>query len=712
MKADNHFYAILFLHIQLKWIFVTIFIATFIKLFKLKLSFMNRSYYKRETVHFFLTLPAFFFLIIFSGCKKTTLEQTVDDPISNVLLLSERSIANSLPVTANGYCVTDQEAVSSPDSVLKPTILGAKLTGFPYSVATMQQAYLSVYGNSTQAVENALYMRFKPATFDQLATLEDQDIDLFDYPLDYEVVQEGDYYDDGVTNSESIPWLYAVVPVNFVTPSGITGELLQRIHVPDDYRVENKAFQLTGNNVDTADCASAVASTSACDCSVRPSALSCNCRVQCGFDPCITPPPPVPNTRIPAGGITVQEDIFQPNVPIRQARMVARRFLKVARTFTDNNGRYTFSKSFRNKVSIFIKFKNSNAIIMGLRGARLWQILFPVKIKMGTYRGNINNLDYNVTGDADVRSRSARHWAAATMHNKVQEYRDYSTLQGIMNPPDKLRVLCVPGNSGGSTPMFAKRFIANLPESFIRQYIVSAFVPPIFQSITALAEVLVNRVDMTIGYKSPTSNISRKNSAQMSELGYHELTHAGHYAKVGNAWWSNFVNAEISQIIANFGGQYSPYGQSNSADAPIIALGESWAYHIGHFLTNSRYGTQSPQFIEQGIGYTNGNPAATLNSNLNLLEDFNPRRTVNDPFWWIPQGLYYDLIDNRNDLTVDPLNVRVPLDDSVIGYTNSQFFNALDADIDNLPAYRVRLLNENANNQAAGVNTIFTFYGY
>lgn len=61
-------------------------------------------------------------------------------------------------------------------------------------------------------------MRFKPTSFDQLAKLEDQDIDLFDYPLDYEVVQEGDYYDDGVTGAESIPWLYAVVPVNFVTP--------------------------------------------------------------------------------------------------------------------------------------------------------------------------------------------------------------------------------------------------------------------------------------------------------------------------------------------------------------------------------------------------------------------------------------------------------------------------------------------------------------
>ena len=596
---------------------------------------------------------------------------------------------------------------------MKPTILGTRLIGLPYSVATMQQAYLSVYGSSTQAVENSWYMRFKPTSFDQLAKLEDQDIDLFDYPLDYEVVQEGDYYDDGVTGAESIPWLYAVVPVNFVTPSGITSELLQRLHVPNDYRVEDKAFQLTGNVVDTADCAAANATilTHECDCSSRPSALSCECREFCGFTPCRNPPPPVPIVRIPAGAITVEDNTFMLNVPIRQARMVARRFLKVVRTFTDNNGRYNFGKSFRNKVSLFIKFKNPNAIIMGLRGARLWQILFPVKIKMGTYRGNVDNLVYNVEGNSDVRSRSNRHWAAATMHNKVQEYRDFAAAQPIMNPPDKLRVLCVPGFSTGSAPMFAKRLFANLPDLFIRQYIASAVGSPVFQSIVLLAEVLVNRVDLTIGYQAGTSGF-RKTSAVLSETGYHELTHAGHYAKVGNTWYGNFVSAEINQIIASSGSQFSPYGQATSSDAPIIALGESWAYHMGHFLTAARYGVQSPQFNEQTIAYTNNNPVNGLNSNLNLLEDFNPRRTIDDPFWWIPQGLYYDLIDNRNDLTADPLNVRVRLDDNVTGYTNLQFFNALDADINNLPAYRTRLLSENGNNQAAGVTTIFNFYGY
>jgi hypothetical protein len=94
-----------------------------------------------------------------------------------------------------------------------------------------------------------------------------------------------------------------------------------------------------------------------------------------------------------------------------------------------------------------------------------------------------------------------------------------------------------------------------------------------------------------------------------------------------------------------------------------------------------------------------------------LLEDFDPiNRRIADPFWWIPQGLYYDLIDNRNDNNSAP--VRVPLVDNVVGYTNQQFFNALDDDINNLPSYRGRLLSENANSQIAGVNTIFTFYGY
>jgi hypothetical protein len=132
---------------------------------------------------------------------------------------------------------------------------------------------------------------------------------------------------------------------------------------------------------------------------------------------------------------------------------------------------------------------------------------------------------------------------------------------------------------------------------------------------------------------------------------------------------------------------------------------------MGHFLTNRKYGALSGLFGEQGQTYFNNSPVAGLNSNLNLLEDFDPiNRRVADPFWWIPQGIYYDLIDNRNDNNAVPR--RITLDDNVFSYSNQQFFNALDDDINTLPAYRFRLLSENANRDAAGVTTIFTFYGY
>jgi hypothetical protein len=204
------------------------------------------------------------------------------------------------------------------------------------------------------------------------------------------------------------------------------------------------------------------------------------------------------------------------------------------------------------------------------------------------------------------------------------------------------------------------------------------------------------------------------NIDQLSETLFHELTHAAHYNKVGKAWWTTFVNAELHEMIIGL----SPYGDGNNSFSPIIALGESWAYHMGHFATDWKYGNNSGGAVEQGILYGNGPiwengilvANTGLNTHLNLLEDFSPNRKNVDPFWWIPQGLYYDLIDNRNDNFQFPL--RVQLDDQVSGYSNSKFFNALDTDITTLQDYRARLLSENSNDQATGVTAIFNYYGY
>lgn len=154
------------------------------------------------------------------------------------------------------------------------------------------------------------------------------------------------------------------------------------------------------------------------------------------------------------------------------------------------------------------------------------------------------------------------------------------------------------------------------------------------------------------------------------------------------------------------------------APSDLIALGESWAYHMGHFLSDQKYAARISIMDNQGFTYRNGDIVSNatglvvantgLNAHVNLLEDFSTDR-LNDPDHWIPQGLYYDLIDDRNDRNAVPL--RVNLDDVVFGfYTNQRFFSALDPDVRSVDAFRTRLLSENGNNQAAGVNQIFTFY--
>src|SRR4030095_11133855 len=131
---------------------------------------------------------------------------------------------------------------------------GYHLVNHPYSLANMQQAYINLYGTAANVTVTNKYVRFKPSSPQQLSVLEDLDIDLNNYPLDYDLVQDGDYYDDGVTPPEEIPWLYAVVDVNFIPPSGITYEVLEQIHIPALGNVENEAFRITGNPFDYSDC--------------------------------------------------------------------------------------------------------------------------------------------------------------------------------------------------------------------------------------------------------------------------------------------------------------------------------------------------------------------------------------------------------------------------------------------------------------------------
>lgn len=196
----------------------------------------------------------------------------------------------------------------------------------------------------------------------------------------------------------------------------------------------------------------------------------------------------------------------------------------------------------------------------------------------------------------------------------------------------------------------------------------------------------------------------------MKEVFYHELTHAAQYAALGDSWYNTFVSAEESEItFTAFNDPVAePYGRGNhGANSAIIALGEGWAYYMGHFLADRTYGTNASCQTEQLGATSTCNFNATGHPHLDVEESFNPN-LQSDPFNWIPQGLFFDLMDPANE-TIANFNF---VNDFVSGYTTSQMFNTFQSNIYTLQDYRARLLQTTTNNTSAQVTGLFAQYNY
>ena len=422
-------------------------------------------------------------------------------------------------------------------------------------------------------------------------------------------------------------------------------------------------------------------------------------------------PPPAADASVPGGNIFV----FDTNLPgigngsefsVRKVRVVARRWFKEERTFTDVNGHFVFTKHFKNKVRIIEKFKNADAYIYGVRGIKLWQMLFPVKRELGIYSSDKATIVFHNDQAGPVNSKGNRYWAAATTHNAVQEHRDYATQFGFSAAPTTMNIYLTNwGISQGlaSTPLFHKRYLTDLPSSFINTYLVYAGTVIVAGGIPALAAVITRvNVDMAIDYHTDLAHFT---SDWLKATVYHELSHASQYSQVGTNWYTQFVNAELNQIYNYPSGQYNPYGQGASPSySPIIALGEAWGYHMEHFLTDQRYGVNASDVGEYwGTFFHSRTLPFTAHPYIDAIENNNPNSSA-DPFAWIPEGLMEDLMDNTPAETV--------VNDQVTGYSISQLFGALQSDVTSIPQYKAKLSQLYGTAQQTQVNNLFASYHY
>ncbi len=552
------------------------------------------------------------------------------------------------------------------------TILGA-LRQNPFAIASINQAKTNLYGHSSpprSATHH--YVKFMPSQQEHLVALEDWElrvrIPLFDFPLQREIITQGEKYIDPAVQDSIYTYRYASVPIGTPMPQ-VPYQTLEALFLDkSDPLLLAESFRLRGyaNKIvsdvlgfrgidvgglgeepgsripDPPNCgtgctpiltinpnAGPTAFIWICDCSSggsgEPETNDCNC--------------PLPsNPRNPAGCVRV--DFDSDLVPVQIATIkVKDDWFTTDYTETNEMGCWQVNENYSGKMKVWVQFRNNNVKVKDLDH---WGGIFTVDDFAGEYGGGTyNDIPAIVYGDGiGTSSLSPRmKWAAAHTLNTVNQYRNRAAAEGVPLPRTGLMWWNDRGEGDGSAPMLQNNVFTAAFQ------LISVFRPGLV--ISSLINALLP--DVLNGYSSSETAI------QFTGTGFHELGHVSHYSLVGELYWLPYR----THIVSNAGyGEFGDFVPITSFPG-IVALGEA----IGNFTGNKYGGTNA------------GGEFAEWDNEDNF----------------IPQGLMFDLGDvSPGDAVTDP-NTGITENDNVTDFTPEMIFNALTPNITSIRAFRDRL---------------------
>lgn len=119
-------------------------------------------------------------------------------------------------------------------------VLGMQLTN-PYTVTNMQTAYSNLVLEDPEFCDNDFnvrtthyYVKFMPQNeTDVEALFDDSALILYDYPLDREILNNGNYYKDPSLSENTPNYRYACVPNGFTFPN-VSYQILANLYIPEE----------------------------------------------------------------------------------------------------------------------------------------------------------------------------------------------------------------------------------------------------------------------------------------------------------------------------------------------------------------------------------------------------------------------------------------------------------------------------------------------
>ncbi|HIP48529.1 MAG TPA: hypothetical protein EYG92_06135 [Lutibacter sp.] len=147
-------------------------------------------------------------------------------------------IINALFITSCDKQLDELQPINEDIS----SFLGKKLEN-PYSVKNMRKAFENLKQNDKSGITvSHLYIKFKPKNEDDLNLIKrDSTLNLFNYPLDYEVVEGQEAYRDPEVSTSQPTYLYASIKVDYDIPD-VEYEVIEELFIPEEIEEKNDSF--------------------------------------------------------------------------------------------------------------------------------------------------------------------------------------------------------------------------------------------------------------------------------------------------------------------------------------------------------------------------------------------------------------------------------------------------------------------------------------
>jgi len=572
----------------------------------------------------------------------------------------------------------------------------------PYNVDNITQAAQELVGEEVERFPvTDYYVEFAPENLEQFTRLDESGMLLFDYPLDREVIVQGDHYVPLEEYADGYPKFYTSVPANYSFPTDISYIILDEMYFPEyiPADLEFQALKRVGANPNEElrggiHCCDNPCSEECCPAGWMACIYDQNPLTYCGpvgvdldcFDeepPTFDPPDDDlaracgcdlnTNERKPSGCVTyenngiggIDDTVFEgvPNVEIYSVHpwapivifnpvFIVQNVLQGDQPFeedefeiesTDENGCFKFDRKhprnffFKENYDFWLKFQNDDVKVRN----EIWPWVYKTKV-ISQESGPLNDLQIEIPQEDDVA------WRAAHVLDSDFEFREFCGQFGITEPSDKLNVVLGLMNEGGVASMLEK---GNYVEAIGLYYCWDPGEPIdaiLDQTIIDDWNVLVwgGWLGQPLLELIPLPDVvfskNRNNSERIQELCYHEFTHASFYEEVGEPFWKRIRK----HAVAYGGDGTAPHmGNANCTNADLVSLNEGWADYLGFVFRNEKHDRANYELIMEGLFLADG---------------------------FVASGLAWDLIDVNSSLTTETAGVT----DNVSGFTNSQIFNA------------------------------------